>query len=126
MGYDVYQKSANNVTIHGSHGVTIIWACLGFGVMSFWTAFVTAHKAGRQYKARWIATGIGFITAINVLRIALVALANHYNWKAFNAIEPHFAFTVVSYMAVISLALWFSKTYNHTKKEKLTASFKNE
>ena len=111
IGYDVYQKKPNNVTITGGRGVNIIWACLGFGVMSFWVAFVAAHYAKWLYKLKWIFAGVALITGINILRIALIALALHHNWKAFMAIEPHLAFNVVSYIAIIALAVWFAFRY---------------
>lgn len=114
MGYSVYQKALNNVTIMGSRGINIIWACLGLGVMSFWTAFVTAHTASFQYKLKWITFGILLITGINILRIASIALGFYYNWKAFNAIEPHFAFNVVSYIAISVLTIWFVVKYKKT------------
>lgn len=122
-GFAAYQHAPNNITIMGSPGVTIIWACLGIGVMSFWIAFVSAHKATVRYKLRWIVIGIGLITGINIIRIALIALANHYSWKAFQAIEPHFAFNVVSYIAIFGLLFWFIKTtgryYNISKPTKI-------
>lgn len=110
-GYDVYQKAPNNVTIRGSHGVTIIWACLGFGVMSFWLAFVWAHRAKLGYKIKWAAAGVCLITAINIIRIDSIALANYYRWKTYQFIEPHFAFTVVSYIAIFLLTVYFIRNY---------------
>lgn len=126
MGYSVYQKAANNVTISGSRGINIIWACLGFGVMSFWTAFIAAHKATIKYKSKWIAIGILLITGINILRIALIALGFHHNWKAFNAIEPHFAFNVVSYIAIIALTVWFVFNYRKTYNQRHSNIRKNK
>ena len=116
MGYSVYQKALNNITIRGSRGINIIWACLGFGVMSFWTAFITAHTATWKYRLKWIMIGIFLITGINIIRIALIALGFHYNWKAFNAIEPHFAFNVVSYIAIFILTGWFIIKYKKAHK----------
>lgn len=110
-GFSVFQRTPNNVTITGSHGVTILWACLGFGVMSFWTAFVTAHKASWQYKLKWVVFGVIFITGINIIRITLIALANHYHWKAFQSVEPHFAFNVVTYIVLFAMIGWFMWKY---------------
>ncbi len=115
-GYNVYQKALNNITITGSRGVNIIWACLGFGVMSFWTAFVISHSAGWKYKLKWVLTGLSIITGINIIRIALIALGLHHNWKVFNAIEPHFAFNVVCYIAIFSLTVWFVMQYKTYRK----------
>ena len=115
-GYDTYQRTLNTLAIEGSRGVTIIWACLGFGVMSFWVAFVTAHRADWKYKLKWAATGIFLITGLNIVRIALIALATHYNWKAFKAVEPHLAFNIASYILIFGLAIWFISAYNRRIK----------
>src|SRR3954468_21490394 len=97
-GFTVCQRAPNNVTISGSRGVTILWACLGFGVMSFWTAFVTAHKGSWQYKLKWCIGGLSIIIALNIIRITLIAVANHYHWLAVTQLEPHATFNVVSYI----------------------------
>ena len=116
-GYEVYQRGWNNITIRGSRGVNIIWACLGFRVMSFWAAFIVAHVANWKYKLKWILVGISLITSINIIRIALIALANHLNWKAFKAVEPHLAFNLVSYIAIFLLMFWFIKKYKKHRIE---------
>ncbi len=122
LGYDVYQKALNNVTIRGARGVNIIWACLGFGVMSFWVAFVTAHAATAKYKFKWIAIGVALITCINIIRIALIALGLYHHWEAFIAVEPHFAFNVVSYIAIMALAFAFVVCYKKHDKNKPNTS----
>lgn len=121
-GFKVYQRAPNNVTIIGSRGVSIIWACLGFGVMSFWTAFVTAHTARWQYNLKWCLSGIAIITALNILRIILIALGNHYHWVAFNTIEPHQAFTIASYVVLFLMVVWFTRHFRRSVKDNALAS----
>ncbi len=116
LGYSVYQKALNNVTITPGASVNIIWACLGFGVMSFWTAFVVSHKARWKYKVKWLFIGIGLITIINIIRIDLISLAYFHNWITFKSIDPHLSFNIVSYIAIFILTFWFIdryKKYNH-------------
>ena len=117
-GFTVYQFAPNNVTIMGSRGVTIIWACLGFGVMSFWTAFVTAHKATWKFKLKWCLSGIIIIIALNITRITLIALANHYHWLAITSLEPHATFNVASYILLFLLVVWFITRYKHYQESK--------
>ena len=128
-GFNVYQRAPNNVTIIGSRGVSIIWACLGFGVMSFWTAFITSHKGRWQYKLKWCLGGIIIIIALNILRITLIALGNHYHWEAFNALEPHSAFTIASYVVLFLLVVWFMHRYRrmeqHTSPDYSPATHSN-
>ena len=122
LGYEVFQKSANTIAIRGSRGVNIIWACLGFGVISFWAAFVVAHKAAIGYKLKWLLTGAAFITLLNIIRIASIALANHYRWKDYQSVEPHFLFNVVSYIAIIALAVLFAYRYQKLTPRKKISS----
>lgn len=119
LGYDAYQKAPNNVSIHGARGVNIIWACIGYGVMSFWVAFVAAHKAGWKYKTKWIATGVLSIVAINIIRIASIPLAFYYHWKRYTDIEMHFLFNVVSYIFISALVLLFINRYNKQKSSSI-------
>ena len=119
-GFTVYQRAPNNVTITGSRGVTILWACLGFGVMSFWTAFVTAHKASWQYKLKWCITGLSIIIVLNIVRITLIAVANHYHWLAITQLEPHATFNIVSYIILFILIGWFVWCYKQHEKRRIT------
>ena len=117
-GFTVYQHAPNNVTIAGSRGVTILWACLGFGVMSFWTAFITAHKADWRFKVKWCLAGICIIIALNILRIVLIAVANHYHWLTITSLEPHEAFNIASYLLLFVLLFWFVQHYKQYEKSK--------
>ncbi len=111
LGYEVFQRRPDNITIAGSKGVTILWACLGFGVMSCWVAFVTAHKAAATFKGKWVAIGLSLITLLNIVRIAMIALANHHHWTAFQALDPHQTFNIASYVLILGLMGWFVVRY---------------
>jgi exosortase/archaeosortase family protein len=110
-GFIVYQHAPNNVTIAGSPGVTILWACLGLGVMSFWSAFVIAHKATWQFRLKWCLIGIALITVLNIARIVLIALANHYHWRVITSLEPHETFNIASYILLFAIIGWFIRRY---------------
>ncbi len=111
-GYNVYQKSPSNVTIQGSRGVTILWACLGFGVMSFWTAFVAAHKNPIKYTLKWIAGGVAALIAINIIRIMLIALAFHHNWAMISSFDAHSSFNIAAYVLIFLLMFLFIRDNN--------------
>lgn len=106
-GFAVYQRTPNNITINGSGGVTILWACLGFAVMSFWIAFVVALKASWQFRFKWCITGNVLITVLNITRIVLIALANYYHWNMITSLEPHTTFNIASYILLFALIGWF-------------------
>lgn len=43
-GYAVYMKDAYTIRMQGGLGVHVVYSCLGYGVMSFWTAFIFANR----------------------------------------------------------------------------------
>lgn len=116
-GYPVYQKSANNVTIAGSTGVTIIWACLGMGVMVLWTAFIAAHKATLAYKLKWISIGIVSIYTFNVLRIVTILLSFKYHWRYPLSFDAHSTFNTFTYIITVVLMAIFIIQYNRAQKK---------
>lgn len=116
-GYPVYQKSANNITISGSTGVTLIWGCLGMGVMVLWTAFIAAHRATFAYKLKWISIGIVSIYAFNVLRIATILLSFRYHWHYPQSFNAHSTFNDVTYIIIIMLMIIFIVQYNRAQKK---------
>lgn len=121
-GYDVYQRSAVNITIRGSHGATIAWGCLGAGVMIFWFAFIMAHKAKGTYKLKWIVSGIAIIYLFNAIRIAAILLSYYYNWQYLQTFNAHSTFNNITYIIIIILALIFVYNYNRTEGRRINLS----
>ena len=111
LGFAAYQHAPNNVRIENGGGVNILWACLGFGVMSFWVAFITAHRAAWKYKLKWCVIGISIIIALNIIRIMMIALAYHFKWKMIMLLDAHQTFNIASYMLLFVLVFWFIVKY---------------
>lgn len=121
LGYNISQKYSSQIYIGNSKGVAIAFACLGFGVISFWVSFIAAHAASLNFKIKWITAGIISIIIINIIRVALIALANYYNWVFILNLNPHTAFNIVTYCFIFFLMFIFSKQFNVYDK-KLQAS----
>lgn len=116
-GYNVYQVHPANITIAGSRGVTIAWGCLGIGAMSLWLAFIIAHRyITLHQRLKWILTGLILIFIINILRIMMIALSNHYNWQYLHAFNAHTSFNILTYAIIIIMMLTFVIHYNKTKR----------
>lgn len=117
FGYDTFQRQYNALRIANSRGVIVNPSCLGWAVLSFWTAFVYANKGKILHKLRWIIGGCAIITLINITRIALIALANHVNSSFISRIDHHQAFNIASYCCVFILMFWYltvQKKYERT------------
>jgi exosortase/archaeosortase family protein len=119
LGYSVYQLGADNVSITGSRGVTIAWGCLGIGAIGLWIAFITAHKAKLKFKLKWVLWGVAAIFMVNIIRIDMIALSNHYNWKYWMSFNAHTSFDILTYAVILIFMLIFVLLYNKNKKKKI-------
>ena len=63
-------------TLMSNHGgIYMVYSCIGYGVMSFWTAFVLANSGSWKRKAIWIIGGLFALCSINILRISILLVA---------------------------------------------------
>ena len=117
-GYTVRQANPANITIAGSRGVTIAWGCLGIGAMSLWLAFIIAHRyLVLSIKLKWVFTGLALIFLINILRIMMIALSNHYNWHYIHAFNAHASFNVLTYAAIVIMMAVFVRSYKKISRK---------
>ncbi len=107
LGYDTNQKQYNALRIGYSRGIVVNPSCLGWGVMSFWAAFVYANVGPWKHKVKWIITGLTSIILLNIFRIALIALANHLKWDVITHLDHHQTFNIASYGCVFILMYWY-------------------
>ena len=115
-GYSVWQARPDNITITGSRGVTIAWGCLGVGAMSLWLAFIMAHRYLLfRVKLKWIFAGLALIFIINIVRIMMIALSNHYNWYHIHAFNAHASFNTLTYAAIVVMMVVFARRYKKIK-----------
>ena len=91
-------------------GVHIGYDCLGYGVISFWLAFIFANKVTAAKKTKWIIGGVIVIWIINVLRISLLLLAIDRNWTAFFNVNNHTVFNIVAYAAIFIMIYFFDRS----------------
>jgi len=107
LQYHTNQRDYQTLRIESSRGVIINPTCLGWGVMSFWVAFVVANKGAWQHKLKWLAIGLGSILLLNIMRVAIIALANHLQWEAITSLDQHLFFNILSYCIIILMVIWF-------------------
>ncbi|MDB5248352.1 MAG: hypothetical protein JWQ40_2746 [Segetibacter sp.] len=105
--YTVNQKNYHTIRIDHSNGISVNPSCLGWGVMSFWVAFVFANSGTWKHKFKWMSFGIVSIMILNITRITLIALANHHKWKTITSLDHHQTFNVFSYGCIFLLIYWY-------------------
>jgi exosortase/archaeosortase family protein len=111
FGYATYLENSFTLRIVHANAVKMVWSCMGFGLLSFWIAFVTANAGKLWFKLRWVCIGIGLITLINVARIVLILVAVNRKWSFFFAVNHHDLFNWVMYAVLLILVLWYRRKF---------------
>jgi exosortase/archaeosortase family protein len=95
-------------------GIRIVFACLGFAVLSFWAANVIATKAILKKKINWLISGLFSICFINVVRISLVLLAGNKGWSFPFGWDHHTWFNIIAYLFIFAMMYFFEKSIKKT------------
>lgn len=120
LGYETYQDSPIHLRMTtGGGGVQLVYSCLGYGVTSFWLAFVFANTGSWKKKLLWMLGGAALLYIINVIRIALTLLGNSQKWRFPFGWDNHTWFNVVAYAGIFLMIYFYDKsgrTINTTKE----------
>ena len=93
----------------GGGGVSIGYSCMGAGINSFWIAFVAAHKIEWKKKLYWIVAGLITLIGLNILRVALVAIASNEQWNNFDHLDHHLVFNIACYCMIFGMIYLFAR-----------------
>ena len=94
--------------------------CIGYGVMSFWAAFVIANKTKFTKKVYWLIGGCIIIWLINCIRVAFLLTALRNNWPISKYVDHHTTFNIISYILILGLIFTYIKL-NKTKVNPITS-----
>ena len=83
--------------------------CIGYGVMSFWTAFIIANKTSLTKKIYWLIGGCFIIWIINCVRVAVLLTALKNNWPISKYLDHHTTFNIISYILILALIFTYIK-----------------
>ena len=86
--------------INGGRAIEVSMSCVGYGVYSFWIAFVAANTGSFWKKSRWVTGGLLVLWSINVTRITLFLLAINRGWPMPFGIDHHTWFNIAAYLAI--------------------------
>ena len=111
FGVQTYLASKYNLKMVNGRGIMLVYECVGYGVMSFWTAFLVASEGNFKKKFLWWVVGIFFFYLLNVGRLCLLLVATNKNWPIPFGWDHHTWFNVIAYIAIlISIYLFYKKT----------------
>ena len=102
----------------GGRGVIIAMDCVGYGVYSFWIAFVVANTGTFIRKIKWIVVGVFLLWFINVIRITLFLTAINKGWPMPLGIDHHTWFNIFAYLLIFIMIWWYDKNSKLTQTHK--------
>jgi len=109
--------------VHG-RGVIIAMDCVGYGVYSFWIAFVAANKGKFSRKLLWIVFGVLGLWLINVVRITLFLTSINEGWPMPLGIDHHTWFNIFAYGLIFFMIWMYDRAFRIRKGRGLQESAK--
>jgi exosortase/archaeosortase family protein len=123
FGYSTHFETGYLVRIKNGRGVYIAYDCVGYGVYSFWSAFVLATATSFFKKLYWLIGGLFLLWIINVIRIGLFLVAINKGWKMPLGIGHHTWYNIFAYTSILIMMYIFN--LNTLTKRKNENSFKS-
>jgi exosortase/archaeosortase family protein len=114
LGYSAISDEYN-LLVAGHGKIQLVYSCLGFGVMSFFSAFVLSYPKKWKSKMMFLIPGLFIIQILNVIRFVVLALFWHpENDKI---IDHHTIFNLFIYIVIaVSLYFWIKEDISSTEK----------
>ena len=110
LGYTAIKEENYTIRILKGRGVIISQGCVGYGVMSFWIAFVMSNQTNIRKKIIWSLMGLTIIWLINTIRIGLFLVAINKGWSMPLGIDHHSWFNIFAYIGIFILIYFFEKS----------------
>lgn len=110
FGYQTVEGSDFLIKVAGGKGVRVNNSCVGYGILSFWAAFVIAVKLPFYRKLIWTLGGLLLIWLINVIRIGLFLVSVNRDWPMPLGLDHHTWFNILAYTAIFIMLYFFDKS----------------
>lgn len=110
LGYETFIPLSTQIRLAGGGGVNLVYSCIGYGVTSFWLAFVFANDGSFKRKLFWMTGGTLLLFFINTIRIGLTLLGNSQKWHFPFGWDNHTWFNIVAYLAIFVMIYYFDRT----------------
>lgn len=110
INWSGYNSICNDyqLLVAGRGTISVIYSCLGFGIMSFFAAFVMAYPKKLKAKLVFLFAGLVSIQVLNISRFVLLAL--FWDKKTKVILDHHTIFNIVIYVIIaISLYFWVKR-----------------
>lgn len=110
FGYQTYLSGDQTLKMVNGRGVQMVYSCLGYGVLSFWIAFIFANNGSWKKKAAWMAGGVFALCTLNIIRISLLLVAINRDWPIPFGWDHHTWFNIVAYFFIFLLIYFYDRS----------------
>ncbi len=117
FGIGTHEEPGFLLRFNGGRGVIIAYSCVGYGVYSFWIAFVVANKGKLWKKVKWVVVGVFALWFINVIRITLFITAINKGWPMPLGIDHHTWFNIFAYALIVIMIVLYDRSFKKNKNE---------
>lgn len=109
LGYTTLFTDEFTLSIPNRAAVKMVYSCVGYGVLSFWTAFILANRGNVYKKIKWLLCGWVFLWSLNVLRVFLLLITiDRQNDLSF-PIDHHTIYNIVAYGFIFLLMYFYDR-----------------
>jgi exosortase/archaeosortase family protein len=109
FGIQTVQGNNFSVGFLNGRSVRIAMNCVGYGVYSFWIAYVVANVVPAGKKIIWAVGGVLLLFIINDIRITLFLTSINKGWPMPLGIDHHTWFNIFAYIAIFVMIYFFEK-----------------
>ena len=110
LGFQAESKAGHILAVPGGTGIRLAFDCIGYGVLSFWIAFVLANPVSAGKKLAWLIGGAALLCAANIARLSLVLVANNRGWASPFGWDHHTWFNIASYLFIFGMIWRFDRS----------------
>ncbi len=116
FGVDCYITDTYVVKSYTGAYVSVGFPCVGYGVTSFWLAFVIAQGNCWKRTVFWCVIGAIALWLINCIRVAILLLAYNERWHVNRFADHHTTFNIISYLLIILMTYIYYRSKVSDKK----------
>lgn len=116
VGVDSYIADVFTLKAPNHHGVYVGPPCLGYGMISFWLAFVIAHDDLKGRKIMYSIAGVLLLWLLNCLRVAMLVYAVQKHWNVNRWMDHHTMFNTAVYLLTFLMIIGFYQLRKGTEK----------
>lgn len=110
FGFDTYIEGTAVRVVNGL-GVDIDYPCIGYGIYSFWLAFILSYPSSLKKRITWLFMGFFIIWLCNVIRISflLILVNKDKNIDVYKFGDHHDIYNLAVYSVIILMILQYTR-----------------